>query len=259
MSRSDVESFCRASSQLQSLKTAHAQSQKKLLLRRKELRQSLLEALPAAATINAGPGVAYTLKKRSSYKSLTEGRIREAFGRVFRQQHEGVENVITAMHAVLQEIRKNPETVHLIRKKGGGTETVAGSEEARALAKELAEVEDRISELNAAHNLTTLELTTIVRETKPRVLQFLRRGRELPVTKNVSLSGGGGFSTKLKLKTFYQSKPINNKRLNSAIRACFRSFGNKEAFVDTVCDHLAREGATLQVKISNRRIVHCPY
>jgi len=258
MPRSDVETFCRACSQLQTLKAAHLQSMKPLLLKRKELRQSLLETLPAAATINAGPGVAYTLKKRSSYKGFTEGRVREAFDRVFRQQHEGVEDVIATMQAVLQEIRKNPETVHLIRKKGG-TETVAVSEEARALAKELADVENRISEANTAHSLATLELTTAVRETKPRVLQFLRRGRELPVTKNVSLSGGGSYSTKLKLKTFFQRKAINNQRLNSAIRACFQSFGDKEAFVDAVCDHLSREGATLSVKISNRRVVHCAY
>ena len=259
MSRSDVEKFCRASSQLQTLKAAHSQSMKKLLQKRKELRRALLGTLPASAAICTGSGITYALKKRSSYKALTEGRVREAFGSVLCQHHESVEDVIAAMQAVLKVLRKNPETVHLIRQKEGGTQTFAVSEEARALAQQLAEVEDQISDRNTAHSLATLELTNQVRESKPRVLQYLRRSRELPVTKSVSLSGEGCYSTKLKLKTFFKRKAINNKRLNTAIRTCFHSFGDKEAFVDAVCDHLSREGATLSVKISNRRVGHCAY
>ena len=52
MSRSAVETFCRALNELQSRTTSFAKSNKELLLERKEMRSTLLELLPTSSLRN---------------------------------------------------------------------------------------------------------------------------------------------------------------------------------------------------------------
>ena len=110
MSRQHVEDFCRATSELQQSRLKLAQSNKPLLCDRRKLRDELMDALPDGATVRAG-GTGYTKKKRTTYKSLTETRIREALHETLQQpSHENSEGLITATLAILHASRKNPET-----------------------------------------------------------------------------------------------------------------------------------------------------
>ena len=253
MSKTAVETFCRALNEMQSRTANFAKSNKELLFERKEMRATLLELLPKSSCVNAG-ACFYSKKMRNSYKALTEGRVREAIGRVFSQQ-QNQEELIEKVMSELNVLRKNEATCHLIRSKTGSS-TGSGGEQAQQLVTRLAAVEDQLAERRVAFNLATLELKDSIKSTRPKVLQFLRRGRESPVTKNVSLSGGGGFATRLKLKTYYKRKSITNPRLKVAIAACYQAHTDRDSFIDAILDHLARDGATLDVKISNRRVTH---
>ena len=257
MTRQHVEDFCRATSELQQSRLKLAQSNKPLLCDRRKLRDELMDALPDGATVRAG-SAGYTKKKRTTYKSLTETRIREALREALQQpSHENSEGLITSTLAVLHASRKNPETFHLVRSRISTSSSLPAS--VRQKAEALAQIEETLRERRAAFSLATMELRDRVNATKPRVVNFLKKSRSGPVTKNITLSAGGGFSEAYKLRTVYKRKPITNVRLKQAIGTCYGKLSESaDAFVDAVLEHLRSEGSTLELRLSHRRVVATP-
>ncbi len=258
MTRQHVEDFCRATSELQQGRLKLAQSNKPLLCDRRKLRDELMDALPDGVTVRAG-SAGYTKKKRTTYKSLTETRIREALHETLQQpSHENSEGLITATLAILHASRKNPETFHLVRSRSS-TSSSSLPAIVRQKAEALAQIEETLRERRATFSLATMELRDRVNATKPRVLNFLKKSRSGPVTKNITLSAGGGFSEAYKLRTVYKRKPITNVRLKQAIGACYGKLSESaDAFVDAVLEQLRSEGSTLELRLSHRRVVATP-
>ena len=156
MTRQHVEDFCRATSELQQGRLKLAQSNKPLLCDRRKLRDELMDALPDGATVRAG-SAGYTKKKRTTYKSLTETRIREALREALQQpSHENSESLIGATMAILHASRKNPETFHLVRSRISTSSSLPAS--VRQKAEALAQIEETLRERRAAFSLATMEL-----------------------------------------------------------------------------------------------------
>ena len=102
--------------------------------------------------------------------------------------HENSESLIAATLAVLHASRKNPETFHLVRSRSSTSSSLPAI--VRQKAEALAQIEETLRERRAAFSLATMELRDRVNATKPRVLNFLKKSRSGPVTKNITLSAG---------------------------------------------------------------------
>ena len=146
MSRSDVEKFCRASSQLQTLKAAHSQSMKKLLLKRKELRRHFQHATCPAAMCTGSHYV--RTEKAELVQSFDGGTSTRSIRSACASTMECRD--VTCDAGGVKSVAKESGDSALDSPKRSGTQILAVSEEARALAQQLAEVEDQISDRNTA-------------------------------------------------------------------------------------------------------------
>ena len=256
MTRHHVEDFCRATSELQQSRLKLAQSNKPLLCDRRKLRDELMDALPDGATERAG-SAGYTKKKRTTYKSLTETRIREALREALQQpSHENSESLIGATLAILHASRKNPETFHLVRVAAPRAPHCRQafvkrrrrwhrSRDPEGAPSRLLLGDHGAQRPNQRHKATRG--------------QFSEKSRSGPVTKNITLSAGGGFSEAYRLRTVYKRKPITNVRLKQAIGACYEKVSESaDGFVDAVLEQLRSEGSTLDLRLSHRRVVATP-